>query len=133
MHCRGFDQKKPVKISPWRLTLLSCDTFLLLKRLFINSLVTNRSAFCAGCTTQPSSSFMKPSPRSPTANLGSPKNLPRRQGCSLPSKRDCGWIEKLCATHYGNSKICIKYYRRTFLSTIDVLKPKLSFSHFYIF
>lgn len=68
--------------------------FLLLKRLFINSLVTKRSAFWAGCKVAPSSSFWKPSPCSPTAKLTSPKNFPRRQGWSLPSKRAFDGLKK---------------------------------------
>ena len=53
----------------------------------MSSLVTNRSHFLAFCSTAPSSSFSNPSPWSPTAKETSPKNLPSRHGCPLPSKR----------------------------------------------
>ena len=75
------------KIIPWRLKCSSFAIFLLLNRLFMSSLVTNRSHFLASCSTAPSSSFSNPSPWSPIAKETSPKNLPSRHGCPLPSKR----------------------------------------------
>ena len=85
---KSFSNAKKIKCGiPCKLKFCSLAIFLLLNRLFMSSLVTNRSHFLAFCSTAPSSSFSNPSPWSPTAKETSPKNLPRRQGCPLPSKR----------------------------------------------
>ena len=81
---------------PCKLTCFIFDHFLLLNKLFMSSLDTNRSTFWAGCRMAPSSSFSKPSPEWPTAKLTSPKNFPRRQGWAFPwNKAFHSWsIEK---------------------------------------
>ena len=80
---------------PFKLTPRFSLSFLLLNKLLMSSLVTNLSTFKPFCITTPANSFSNPSPFSPTANFGSPKNFPSLQGWSFPSKTSLKYENKV--------------------------------------
>ena len=92
-----FSKKKKniIFFLPFKLTPRFSLSFLLLNKLLMSSLVTKRSTFSPFCITTPANSFSNPSPFSPTANFGSPKNFPSLQGWSFPSKTSLKYENKV--------------------------------------